>query len=141
MATGVTLDRARLLVVVTAELKDGVLATDHGLVSETSALAMVDAADAATTDLHRGRLALFLTSGPEGARRTRKLYLYPDAHELAYARELAAAEQVSTAVPFDPGTGPVPGYVAGTCGHRVAESEWRVGFRTCERCPEDPDPS
>lgn len=38
-------------------------------------------------------------------------------------------------VPFDPGTGPVPGFVAGHCGHRVAESEWRAGFRTCERCP------
>ncbi|MET0492892.1 MAG: hypothetical protein ABW000_07140 [Actinoplanes sp.] len=40
------------------------------------------------------------------------------------------------AVPFDPGTGPVPGYVAGWCGHRVAESEWRAGFRVCERCPD-----
>lgn len=38
-------------------------------------------------------------------------------------------------IPFDPGTGPIPGYVAGRCGHRVAESEWRAGFRTCERCP------
>lgn len=36
--------------------------------------------------------------------------------------------------PFDPGTGPMPGYMAGECGHRVAESEWRAGFRTCERC-------
>jgi len=25
--------------------------------------------------------------------------------------------------------------VVGYCGHRVAESEWRAGFRTCERCP------
>jgi len=39
-------------------------------------------------------------------------------------------------VPFDPGTGPVPGYVAGRCGHRVAASEWRAGFRVCERCPD-----
>jgi hypothetical protein len=38
-------------------------------------------------------------------------------------------------VPFDPGTGPVTGYVAGDCGHRVAESEWQAGFRVCERCP------
>ena len=29
-----------------------------------------------------------------------------------------------------------PGYVAGACGHAVAESEWRAGFRTCERCPQ-----
>lgn len=38
------------------------------------------------------------------------------------------------AVPFDPGTGPMAGYVAGLCGHRVAESEWRAGYRTCEQC-------
>lgn len=28
----------------------------------------------------------------------------------------------------------MPGYVVGECLHRVAASEWRVGFRTCERC-------
>lgn len=28
-----------------------------------------------------------------------------------------------------------PGYVVGRCGHRVAGSEWRSGFRVCERCP------
>lgn len=28
-----------------------------------------------------------------------------------------------------------PGFVVATCGHRVAASEWRAGFRTCERCP------
>ncbi|MFI7608497.1 hypothetical protein ACIBTV_25555 [Micromonospora sp. NPDC049366] len=38
-------------------------------------------------------------------------------------------------VPFDPGTGPVPGYIAGLCGHRVARTEWAAGFRVCERCP------
>jgi hypothetical protein len=27
-----------------------------------------------------------------------------------------------------------PGYVVGTCQHRVAASEWRAGCRTCERC-------
>lgn len=26
------------------------------------------------------------------------------------------------------------GYVVGTCGHRVAGSEWMAGFRNCERC-------
>lgn len=30
-----------------------------------------------------------------------------------------------------------PGYVVGTCGHRLAASEWRAGFRTCERCGHD----
>jgi hypothetical protein len=29
-----------------------------------------------------------------------------------------------------------PGYVVGHCEHRVARSEWRAGFRVCERCPE-----
>lgn len=28
-----------------------------------------------------------------------------------------------------------PGFVVGTCGHRVAGSEWRAGLRACERCP------
>lgn len=44
-----------------------------------------------------------------------------------------------------PATHPEPGseipgqlaYVMGTCGHRVAGSEWRAGFRTCERCPSE----
>lgn len=27
------------------------------------------------------------------------------------------------------------GYVVGQCTHRVAASEWRAGFRVCERCP------
>lgn len=29
--------------------------------------------------------------------------------------------------------GGMAGYVVGKCGHRVAESEWRAGFRNCER--------
>ncbi|MEU8362360.1 hypothetical protein AB0C27_40710 [Nonomuraea sp. NPDC048882] len=29
-----------------------------------------------------------------------------------------------------------PGYVVGECEHRVAVSEWRAGFRVCERCPD-----
>ena len=32
-----------------------------------------------------------------------------------------------------------PGYVVGKCGHRIATSEWRAGFRTCERCPAEQD--
>jgi len=37
----------------------------------------------------------------------------------------------------EPGSGipDQPGYVVGKCGHRVAASEWRAGFRVCERCP------
>jgi excisionase family DNA binding protein len=30
--------------------------------------------------------------------------------------------------------GPRPGYVVGTCGHAVAQSEWNAGFKKCERC-------
>lgn len=29
------------------------------------------------------------------------------------------------------------GFVVGHCGHRVAGSEWRAGFRTCEHCPSE----
>lgn len=32
-----------------------------------------------------------------------------------------------------------PGYVVGVCTHRIAASEWRSGFRTCERCPDERD--
>jgi hypothetical protein len=39
--------------------------------------------------------------------------------------------QPGTAIPG------IPGFVVGVCGHRVAGSEWRAGFRTCERCPAD----
>jgi hypothetical protein len=31
-------------------------------------------------------------------------------------------------------TGGMPGFVVGECTHRVAKSEWRAGFRNCERC-------
>lgn len=30
-----------------------------------------------------------------------------------------------------------PGYLTGRCGHAVAGSEWRAGFRVCERCPDE----
>jgi hypothetical protein len=30
-----------------------------------------------------------------------------------------------------------PSYVVGNCGHRVAGSEWRAGYRVCERCPSE----
>lgn len=30
-----------------------------------------------------------------------------------------------------------PGYLVAQCRHRIAESEWRTGFRNCERCPDD----
>jgi hypothetical protein len=33
----------------------------------------------------------------------------------------------------------MPGYVVGECLHRVAASEWRAGFRQCERCPDPAD--
>lgn len=37
---------------------------------------------------------------------------------------------------FHPGLPPemLNGFVVGECGHRVAGSEWRAGFRVCERC-------
>jgi hypothetical protein len=33
-------------------------------------------------------------------------------------------------------TGGMAGFVVAVCGHRIAASEWRAGFRNCERCPE-----
>lgn len=54
-------------------------------------------------------------------------------HERYLSAEVRKAQ---AGEPFNhPELGPMPGYVAGECGHRVAESEWRAGFRTCERCP------
>lgn len=38
---------------------------------------------------------------------------------------------------FSPQIGERPGYVAGQCGHATALSEWRAGFRVCERCIPD----
>lgn len=42
--------------------------------------------------------------------------------------------------PLNPGdpippewTGGMEGFVVGECGHRVAASEWRAGYRNCER--------
>jgi hypothetical protein len=37
-------------------------------------------------------------------------------------------------IAFNAGLGDTPGFVAGWCEHRVAWSEWRAGYRTCERC-------
>jgi hypothetical protein len=53
------------------------------------------------------------------------------------AREAPAAAH--DALPVYPAPGSAipgqPGFVVGECEHRVAGSEWRAGFRTCERCP------
>lgn len=54
------------------------------------------------------------------------------------AREAEAAAYDAAVYPA-PGS-PIPdqpGFVVGVCKHRVAASEWRAGFRTCERCPGD----
>ena len=42
-------------------------------------------------------------------------------------------------IPFEFDGEVLAGYVAGWCGHRVAVSEWRAGFRVCERCPTPDD--
>ena len=38
---------------------------------------------------------------------------------------------------FNPEIGERIGYVAAECGHAMSLSEWRVGFRKCERCAWD----
>jgi hypothetical protein len=47
--------------------------------------------------------------------------------------DLPAYPEVGSVIPD------MPGYRVGRCGHRVAASEWRAGFRTCERCPDESD--
>jgi hypothetical protein len=78
--------------------------------------------DAVDHDLHK-QIECDEETGEDG---------YPAlAEAFVEARRYYASDETE---PFDPGTGPWPGYVAGRCGHRVAESEWRAGFRVCERC-------
>ena len=58
--------------------------------------------------------------------------------------EGASANEQRDAEPVYPAVGSTipdqPGFVVGTCGHRVARQEWRAGFRRCERCPADATP-
>jgi hypothetical protein len=63
--------------------------------------------------------------------------------DVEQARTAALAEHYLRVAgePFVSAEGPRPGYVVGRCGHAVAASEWRAGFRVCERCPDiHPDP-
>jgi hypothetical protein len=56
--------------------------------------------------------------------------------ELEMAEDELTDDQDAEVDPAVVGT-PFPGrtgYVTGQCGHAVAGSEWRAGFRTCERC-------
>lgn len=58
------------------------------------------------------------------------------AHMLSHNRGgwlLLGRDWPAGAEPFDGGDGPIPGYVVGDCGHRVALSEYRAGFRVCEQ--------
>jgi hypothetical protein len=68
--------------------------------------------------------------------------LMPTADDLIKLALQAVAEDTDDPGPVYPQPGaPIPlelnggmaGYVVGKCGHRVAESEWRAGFRNCER--------
>jgi hypothetical protein len=85
-------------------------------------------------------------SGTEQRGPARKLYLFssggpidngPEA--LGHMRELLAAvtPDLQPGDPIPPErTGGLPGFVVASCRHRIAASEWRAGFRNCERCPE-----
>jgi hypothetical protein len=72
---------------------------------------------------------------PEYVAGKRVRYLTPPAAVAAGLHGESTYAWPGGSTPFDPGTGPQVGYVAGDCGHRVAVSEWNVGLRTCERCP------
>lgn len=93
---------------------------------------------ASVDDLASDRLALYEILGDEDG-----------IDDLSEDEQKALADRLETAIrahkpvlamvleagqPFNDGTGIVPGYVAGECGHRVAQSEWKAGFRRCERC-------
>jgi hypothetical protein len=56
------------------------------------------------------------------------------AEDVARQAELKKEQGWIAGEPFNPGTGVVPGFVVGTCGHRVAQSEWAAGFQKCEHC-------
>lgn len=53
-------------------------------------------------------------------------------------RDEAAPEYpaVGSAIPPE-NNGGMTGYIVGECGHRVAGSEWKAGFRRCEHCGPD----
>ena len=54
---------------------------------------------------------------------------------IAWARVAADPEALQPGDPIPPEqAGGMTGFVVGECGHRVAGSEWRAGFRNCERC-------
>jgi hypothetical protein len=66
----------------------------------------------------------------------------PTIYDLIILAVQAVGEESEDEGPVYPQPGaPIPlelngglaGYVVGKCGHRVAESEWRAGFRNCER--------
>jgi hypothetical protein len=68
--------------------------------------------------------------------------LMPTTDDLIKLAVQAVAEDTGDEGPVYPQPGaPIPlelnggmaGFVVGECGHRVAESEWRAGFRNCER--------
>lgn len=55
----------------------------------------------------------------------------------AIAESVAVCTPECAHAPGETAGRPFPGragYVTGECGHAVAGSEWRAGFRSCERC-------
>jgi len=72
---------------------------------------------------------------PEYVAGKRGRYLTPPAAVAAGLHGESTYAWPEGSTPFDPGTGPQVGYVAGDCGHRVAVSEWKAGMRNCENCP------
>ena len=57
------------------------------------------------------------------------------AHDTGHVASWASAWLTAAiGVVFESEHGKRWGYVAGDCGHAVAQSEWLAGFRNCERC-------
>lgn len=99
----------------------------------------------ATTALHHTGRGVQLPAGSypvvdiDGAADRGVLYVTgPDGNLIGLNPTDPAVTVVTPGEPFQhPDLPPemLTGFVVGDCGHRVAGSEWRAGFRTCERCP------
>lgn len=64
----------------------------------------------------------------------------PESSRFALDEKLATLWLARSMTAYDglagePFPGREAGHVAGHCGHAVARSEWKAGYRECERCP------
>lgn len=105
-------------------------------------------ADVAEAAVERVRLTVTAGRSPMTLGQRRRVVLVSDVERALTGPEMPAGDTTEERAagsgedtPAYPAPGSQipdqPGYIVGACGHRVAGSEWRAGFRTCERCPAD----